>query len=99
MTKRELTRRIAGWTYRVLHWGNDNVPPGIRTLLGFLFMLGGVFGFLPILGFWMFPLGVAFVSLDVPPARKRLDDWMEKLHRQAEITDAHTRLNQPTSNQ
>ena len=59
------------------------MPPGIRSLVGVMFMIGGVLGFLPILGFWMFPLGVAFVALDVPPARKAIERWMEKLKLQA----------------
>jgi hypothetical protein len=95
----ELKRRAAEYTYRLLHWGNRRLPPGLRTLVGFLFMVGGVFGFLPVLGFWMFPLGVAFVALDVPPARRRLDVWMERLHRESRIKDSHVRLDQPTSSQ
>ena len=71
-----LRRRIAGYIYRTLRWGRDHVPPGIRTVVGALFMVGGVFGFLPVLGFWMLPLGAAFVALDIPPARRRLDRWM-----------------------
>ena len=46
-------------------------------------MIGGLLGFLPVLGFWMFPLGVAFVALDIPPLRKRIDNWMETLHAKA----------------
>ena len=41
------------------------VPFGLRTLLGLLLMIGGVFGFLPILGFWMIPLGIAVIGIDV----------------------------------
>ena len=78
-----LSQRIAGITYRTLRWGRDHVPPGIRQIIGLLFMVGGVLGFLPILGFWMFPLGLAFVALDVPPARKRIDRWMESLRAKA----------------
>ena len=99
MDKEELKRRIAAFTYRTLLWGNNHVPPGLRTIVGFLFMVGGVFGFLPVLGFWMIPLGVAFVSLDIPPARRRIDVWLEKLHRQAELDGNHTKIHQPTSNQ
>ena len=99
MDKVEFKRRIAEYTYRLLLWGNNRVPPGIRTLIGLLFMVGGVFGFLPVLGFWMLPLGIAFVALDVPPARRRLDVWMKRLHRQSEIEAAHVGLDQPTSNQ
>ena len=76
MVANALRRRIAGYTYRTLRWGRDRVPPGIRTVVGALFMVGGVFGFLPVLGFWMLPLGAAFVALDIPPARRRLDRWM-----------------------
>ena len=78
-----LSQRIAAFTYRTLRWGRDHVPPGVRTVIGLLFMVGGVFGFLPILGFWMFPLGLAFVALDIPPLRKRIDNWMENLRAKA----------------
>ena len=43
------------------------VPPGFRFLLGVLLMIGGVFAFLPVLGLWMIPLGVAVAALDVVP--------------------------------
>ena len=92
MEKGELKRRIAEYTYRTLSWGQNHVPPGMRSIIGFAFIVGGVFGFLPILGFWMLPLGVAFVALDVPPARRHIDMWMAKLYRQAY-------LDGPTSNQ
>ena len=49
-------------------------------------MIGGVFGFLPILGFWMLPLGVAFVALDIPSTRHKIDDWMEVLRERAKST-------------
>ena len=55
---------------RALRWIVANVPPGARTLLGLLLMAGGVFGFLPILGFWMIPLGVAVILLDVAVLRR-----------------------------
>ncbi len=63
------------------------MPPGVRSLVGVLFCIGGVFGFLPVLGFWMFPLGLAFIALDVPPLRKRVDGWIERLAHDAP-TDA-----------
>ncbi len=79
MAARSLRRRVADITYRALRWGRDHVPPGVRTLVGVLFMVGGVFGFLPILGFWMLPLGAAFVALDIPLTRRRIDRWMHEL--------------------
>lgn len=79
----DLGQRIAGITYRTLRWGRDHVPPGIRSIIGVLFMIGGVFGFLPVLGFWMLPLGLAFVALDIPRLRTRIDDWMDTLRAKA----------------
>ena len=78
-----LKTRIAGICYRVLKFGQDKLPPGIRSIVGLLCMVGGVFGFLPVLGFWMLPLGVALIGLDFPPARKHIQIWMEKLRIQS----------------
>ena len=43
---------------------------GGRIALGTALVLGGVLGFLPILGFWMVPLGVAVLARDVPVVRR-----------------------------
>jgi hypothetical protein len=32
--------------------------------------VGGVFGFMPVLGFWMLPLGLAVMAPDVPVMRR-----------------------------
>ena len=55
----------------------------MRILIGVLCLLGGVLGFLPILGFWMFPLGLMILSIDFPPIRRfrrknsvRLARWL-----------------------
>ncbi|QFT96645.1 hypothetical protein FIU85_04975 [Roseovarius sp. THAF8] len=50
----------------------SRVPPGLRLVLGILLIIGGIFGFLPVLGFWMIPLGIAVASLDVVPVWRRL---------------------------
>ena len=65
------------------------MAPGIRSLIGVAFMVGGVFGFLPILGFWMLPLGVAFIALDLPFLRHKIDAWMIKLRHRAGPALAH----------
>ena len=77
--KKKFSEQIAYYTFRTLLWGQTNVPKGVRGPLGLLLMLAGIFGFLPVLGFWMFPLGVAFVALDIPFARRHVELWMEKL--------------------
>ena len=78
-----LSQRIAGFSYRVLRWSRDTLPPGVRSVLGLLFMVGGVLGFLPVLGFWMLPLGAALIALDLPFTRKKIEAWMEALQKQA----------------
>ena len=50
----------------------------LRILLGGGLILGGVLGFLPVLGLWMLPLGAAVLSIDVPPIRRlrrRTEVW------------------------
>jgi hypothetical protein len=42
----------------------------LRMLLGAVLVLGGLLGFLPILGFWMVPLGLLVLSIDVPRVRR-----------------------------
>ena len=76
---RSLAQRVAVISYRILKWGRDHVPFGIRSLVGVLFMVGGVFGLLPLLGFWMFPLGLALVAMDIPWTRHKIHDWMAAL--------------------
>ena len=40
---------------------------GCGCVLGLLLIVGGGLGFLPVLGFWMMPLGLAIAALDVAP--------------------------------
>jgi hypothetical protein len=53
-----------------------------RTVLGGALVLGGMLGFLPVLGFWMIPLGLIILSQDFAPVRRlrrkcsvRLSRW------------------------
>ncbi len=41
-----------------------------RWPLGLALIVGGVFGFLPVLGFWMIPLGALLIGEDIPPVRR-----------------------------
>lgn len=59
--------------------------PVVRILLGCLLLLGGFLGFLPVLGFWMVPLGLIVLAIDIPIARRlkrrlevRLGRWLVK---------------------
>ncbi len=64
-------RSWRGRLKRALVYIRAHVPPGLRLVLGVILMVGGVFGFLPILGFWMIPLGLAVAALDVMPIWRR----------------------------
>lgn len=69
-----LKQKLIDMLRRGIERGN-RLPRGIRSLIGIALMIGGVLGFLPILGFWMLPLGAAFIALDIPPLRRHLLDW------------------------
>jgi len=62
--------------------GNRRIPlPGsaiLRIAIGTLLILLGFLGFLPVLGFWMVPVGVMVLSVDLPIARRlrrRVEVW------------------------
>lgn len=44
----------------------------VRTGVGILLVIGGIFGALPVLGFWMLPLGLILLSVDFPWAKRIL---------------------------
>lgn len=49
-----------------------------RIFIGVMLVVGGIFGFLPIVGFWMAPLGLVVLSIDLPSVRRRrrkLEVW------------------------
>ena len=73
-TKAEAVRKLN----RAIAWARSRLPRGVRTLIGVLLIIGGFFGFLPVLGFWMIPLGLGFIALDVPPLRRRLTGLLRR---------------------
>lgn len=42
----------------------------LRKAIGVLLVVGGLLGFLPVLGFWMLPLGLALLAVDYPIMRR-----------------------------
>ena len=42
----------------------------LRKTVGVLLVIGGLLGFLPVLGYWMLPLGLALLAVDSPLARR-----------------------------
>lgn len=56
----------------------------VRMTIGTLLVVFGMFGFLPVLGFWMVPLGLLVLSHDlawVRRRRRRLEVWWERRRR------------------
>ena len=51
-----------------------------RIPIGVGLIGGGIVGFLPILGFWMIPLGLAVMAPDVPPLRRPLVWMLRKIN-------------------
>lgn len=59
--------------------------PVLRVLLGAAMVVAGLLGFLPVLGFWMVPLGLAILAVDFPPVRRfqrrfsvKLGTWLHR---------------------
>jgi hypothetical protein len=70
--------RVGTWQLRM------PANPIVRIAIGALLVLGGCVGFLPILGFWMIPLGLIVLSIDLPPVRRmrrRVEVWWGKRRR------------------
>ncbi|WP_181702690.1 PGPGW domain-containing protein [Chthonobacter albigriseus] len=49
----------------------------LRTAIGAIFILMGFVGFLPVLGFWMVPVGLLILSVDFP--------WARRIRRRVEV--------------
>lgn len=52
-----------------------------RLLVGSVLIVFGAFGFLPVLGYWMIPLGLLLIAQDVPGLRRPVAGVMLRLER------------------
>ena len=77
-------------------WFETKLPPGpakfvgwlrkptsklVRIPLALLLVLGGICSILPVLGFWMLPLGLILIAQDIPLLEKpvaRFLGWLER---------------------
>ena len=55
---------------RKLHQKMHDLHFSVRWVVGALLILGGIAGFLPVLGFWMIPLGLLVLAPDFKWARR-----------------------------
>jgi hypothetical protein len=57
----------------------------LRIVIGILLIFFGLLGFLPVLGFWMVPLGLLILSVDLPRVRRwrrRFAVWFARTYPQ-----------------
>jgi hypothetical protein len=76
-----LQQRLPDFAGKLIRWMREPSSSWIRIPLGILLIGGGIVGFLPILGFWMVPLGMVMIAQDVPflrPPLARLFAWIER---------------------
>ena len=57
--------------FKAAHRRVTAYPRWLRIVIGMALLIGGVLGFLPVLGFWMFPLGLLVLSYDLAWVRRR----------------------------
>jgi hypothetical protein len=76
-----LQRHLPNWAMRFMRWLRNPSSRLVRIPLAILLVLAGFVGFLPILGFWMIPLGLALIAQDVPPLRVPLARFVGFINR------------------
>ncbi len=64
-----------------LRWVRQPHVHIVRIPLAILLILGGIFSFLPVLGIWMLPLGLAILAVDVPVLKRPVGDLLVRLQR------------------
>ena len=76
------SKRPRGHRIRI---GSRSIPlpanRALRMVIGIILVLVGLVGFLPIVGFWMIPLGLIVLSIDLPWARRgrrRFSVWFHR---------------------
>jgi hypothetical protein len=74
--QRETPDRIS----RAIRWLRNPEARWIRLPLGLALVIGGFFGFLPVLGVEFIPLGLLLIAIDIPFLRKPVGNftlWLE----------------------
>lgn len=75
-----LQERLPDWPARLLRKVRSPEADGYRIPAAVALTVGGVFGFLPILGFWMTPLGLVVLAVDVPFMRPPLARLLARIN-------------------
>ena len=75
-----LLKRIPERISRVIRKVRGRKWAAYRIPLGIALIAGGIIGFLPVLGFWMVPLGLVLLAQDVPFLRPPFARLLAKLN-------------------
>ena len=67
---RRLLRTLPRPVRRSYTWLIRPEAKWVRLPLSLALIVGGIFGFLPVLGLWMLPIGVLLLGKDIPPVRR-----------------------------
>jgi hypothetical protein len=73
--------RLPGWMARFIEWVRKPELRLLRIIAGIMLVLCGFVGFLPILGFWMVPLGLLLLAQDITFLRRPVVNaiyWCER---------------------
>jgi hypothetical protein len=73
--------RMPDWMARFVEWLRKPALRIPRIIAGVLLVLFGLVGFLPVLGFWMVPLGLLLLAQDVTFLRRPVVNaiyWIER---------------------
>jgi len=74
-------RRLPESMRGLVRWLRKPGSSMVRIPIGIVLILCGFVGFLPILGFWMIPLGLLVLAIDIAMVRPpliRVFDWVER---------------------
>ena len=75
-----LEREAPDWMCRAIRWLRNPTARWVRLPLGIALVVGGFFGFLPVLGVEFIPIGLLLMAQDLPFMRKPVADatlWLE----------------------
>jgi hypothetical protein len=76
-----LEARLPDRVARGVRWLRQPGTGWVRVPAAVVLVAGGIVGFLPIIGFWMIPLGLALAARDIPPLQPplaRLLAWVRR---------------------
>jgi hypothetical protein len=79
---------LPGWAARSVQWIRQPGSRWVRLPVALVLIAAGFVGFLPVLGFWMVPLGLVLIAQDVPFLRPPMARALRWTH---DKWDAHRR--------